>query len=157
DERTLILAGSVLHVPSGLFFNGGYARVWDGRRVDFANLFGAAQGVGLVRATTDIRGFIPVTVDYDAWNVGAGIVRSFHPIGATTFAADFGKVHIDGGAEPFYYGLGMVQNIDATATDVYMSWRRYDLDGNSVLGSAGTGPALEDTADVFTAGMRVRF
>ncbi|MGF1651437.1 MAG: porin [Hyphomicrobiaceae bacterium] len=148
DEQTLIFAGSVLHVPSGLFFNGGYARVWDGSRVDVP--IAANTAVGLGPSTFAI-------VDYDAWNVGAGIVRTFHPIGATTLAADFGKVHIDGGAEPFYYGIGMVQNIDATATDVYMSWRRYDLDGVSVTGSVPTGPALEDTADVFTMGMRVRF
>jgi hypothetical protein len=159
EVSTLATSGSILHVPTGLFFNAGYASVEDDRAfaVTAATLPTGPGVVGLpvnVGANTGTIGF--TGFDFDFWNVGAGITGKWSSLGSTTFAGDFGMVSYDGlsnftagavGDDGRYFGFGLVQNIDATATDIYLSYRNYKLDNNLGI----------DSVNVVTAGMRVKF
>jgi len=77
-----------------------------------------------------------------AWHVTAGLERKLVEYGATTFYGEFGDwkdfgTGIIGTDE--VWGLGVVQAIDAAATDLYVSYRNYDDE------------------DIFLAGARVKF
>jgi hypothetical protein len=60
-----------------------------------------------------------------------------------------------------YWGLGLVQTVDAAAMDLYLQYRRYSLDGGTFLDSTGEIPALVDVggsdASVIKGGAIIRF
>ncbi|MGE8944166.1 porin [Leptospira interrogans] len=126
-------SASTLHVPTGLFLSGGYGEI-------DSNV-----------AKNDQRGY---------WLI-AGLQKNFFGPGATTFYGEYGNVKyknptpgtvevyeetfIDGvyastgfANNPMadrlsgdYWGLGIVQTVDAAAMDLYLQYRRYSLDGIS--------------------------
>ena len=124
-------SASVMHTPTGLFVSGGYAD----------------QDSTLA---TERR---------DAYWVMAGLEKNWFGPGATTVFGEYGQSNFDVqvvGAtrtddqlDGTYWGLGVVQKIDAAATDIYLNYRNYELDG--VPGAPGG-----DT-NVIVGGMIVRF
>ena len=115
-----------------------------------------------------------VTRDADRWHVQAGIRQNFFGIGATSLYGEYGK-HNDfgvlntvstagvssvtiGGAAMVgdnlrIWGLGVVQNIDAAAMDLYLGYRNYAAEG---VTAAGVTSSL-NSIDVIAAGARIRF
>ena len=126
-------SSSTMHVPTGLFISGGYAAL------DSNALAG----------------------DRDAWWLMAGIERNFFGPGATTFYGEYGQSNFDvqvvGATRDLdqldgqYWGLGVVQKIDAAASDLYLQYRNYELDG------VAASPANSRDASVINAGMIIRF
>ena len=136
DNDVWMYSSSTMHVPTGLFISGGYA----------------ALDTDSVAANAS---------DRDAWWLMAGIERNFFGPGATTFYGEYGQSNFDVqfiGATPDldrldgqYWGLGVVQKIDAAAADLYLQYRNYDIDGvAAVVGSSRD-------ANVINAGMIIRF
>ena len=163
DKEIWMGSASVMHTPTGLFLSGGYAD----RDSDDA----------------DLR--------RDAYWLRGGIEKNFFGIGNTTLFAEYGAVDVDrkkaGGIwvkegeglkfdrdphadvlDGSYWGLGIVQNIEAAATDLYITFRRYELDGGvsttyqrpdgcSKKWCTGTATAHDRDASVINAGMLIRF
>jgi hypothetical protein len=139
--------------------------------------------------------------DADFWQVQGGITKNWFGFGNTALYAEYNRLK-DWGAEvggrsyansqtspstngftSLYnvtstdvrvYGLGVVQYIDAAATELYLGWRHFDFDINAdafcvagtpfgVIGNTGkaagtvtVGCGLE-SLDVVTGGARVKF
>ncbi len=112
DETDVFLgSGSVMHVPTGLFVSGGYG------------------DIDAPSATSSQKG----------WWLIAGIQKNYFGPGATTLYGEYGDVNFKQetiGDDPWgdkmdgnYWGLGVVQTIDAAAMDLYVQYRQYSLDG----------------------------
>jgi hypothetical protein len=141
--------------------------------------------------------------DADFWQIQGGITKNWFGWGNTALYAEYNKLR-DWGAEEGgrnytsstspasagytqvfnvtstdvqVFGLGIVQNLDAAATELYLGWRHFDVDSNNdMVCSAGapggvignTGKALGtvygaaagcqfENMDIVTAGARVKF
>ena len=125
DSETILGSASVMHTPTGLFVSGGYA-------------------------TTD---FDDNDDDKDGFWVIAGVERNYFGPGATTLFAEYSEVNYDhsnwDNQDGTYWGLGIVQKIDAAAMDLYVNFRNYDLDATSELNS--------EDANVVVGGAIIRF
>jgi hypothetical protein len=151
---------SFLHVPTGLFIQGDYI---SSRR---ANVDKAVAGEDVA--------YRPDVTASRFW-LQAGISRNWHGYGNTNLVAEFGihrkwaeanlqdhnfgsdypkgAVVLNGGDNKFY-GLGMVQNFDAAALELYSGWRHYSTDDATLLSGGST--SFKDV-DVFHSGMRIKF
>jgi len=182
---------SAMHVPTGLFVQGHY------NHADFGgNIIGAASGYWGENTTHKKPA--------DQWLIQAGISKNFFGYGNTSFygeygvANDWGADFTTGGAtlgrnfaapagttgftpvngvtstEMRMWGLGVVQNISAAATDLYLGYRHFDATINCVAADAGgnvcagAAPAVvgptpatktlpTEGIDVITMGARVLF
>ena len=157
DYRIWGLAGSLLHVPTGLFVQAEYIAA----KYTVAN--NAVAGSPLTN----------VTRDADRWHVQGGIRQNFFGIGATSLYGEYGKHNDFGvlnttdaaGVSGFntvgpittdslrIWGVGMVQQIDAAAMDLYIGYRNYKADAADAAGNAST----LNSIDVIAAGARIRF
>jgi len=129
-DHVIVGSASAKHMASGIFVN-------------------VAGGQGL-----DV-GFAPNSgLDHLTWHTQAGIEKNLFGYGALTFYGEYAAVDLGNisSAKPTMMGLGAVQAIDSAATDLYVSWRRFDLDGMNAFGG-GT----RDTGDQFMLGARVKF
>lgn len=143
-------AGSLalLHVPTGLFVQGQYAR---------SEFFNGA--------------------DARIWIVQGGISKNWFGLGNTSFYGEYGEATdyirsgpaLVGGASPAttipflagssevnFWGLGVVQNIDAAAMELYLGWRHFDT-SVSGLGGANLGANGSSDLDLVAGGARIRF
>ena len=129
---------ALMHVASGLFVQGHYARS------EFLN-----------------------GTDANFWMVQGGITKNWFGLGNTSFygeygeATDFGKAGST--AAPFvppdpltttqvdFFGLGAVQQIDAAAMEVFLGWRRFEVD--TVFGPN----VASDRLDLVHGGARIKF
>ena len=91
------------------------------------------------------------TVDANIWLVQAGITKNWFGLGNTSFYGEYGRAkdYIQSGpansttlyANPTlagilaagipqvdFYGIGVVQQIDAAAMELYLGWRRYETE-----------------------------
>jgi len=141
DVDTYIASGSVMHTPTGLFVSAGYAKSeYDGN--DFDIEFDDDDTISITN-TLDRRGF---------W-VTAGIEKNWFGVGATTLYGEYNWVEYDalqlGDVDGSYWGLGAVQKIDAAATDLYLQFRKYEMDLPFNVPF--------DEAKVVTGGMRIQF
>jgi len=137
------------------------------------------------------------------WQIQAGISKNWFGLGNTALYGEYSKMNNWGAedagrswanaatapqangitnvygvtsTEVTVWGLGMVQNIDAAATELYLGWRRFDIDTNvgttctagtpgGTIGNTGKAafPASAAYAcsfegfDIVTAGARVKF
>ncbi|MFT7575956.1 MAG: putative porin [Alphaproteobacteria bacterium] len=135
DEKTIEGSASVLHVPTGLFLNAAAGQVDD-----------ATTPTGTKMAVAGL--------DHSGWGVGGGIVSKWNSLGSTTLEvqyAEYDTARIN--VNPVMYGVGISQNIDAAAMDIYVNWQHFDCDFNC----STTNPSAKDSADYITAGARVRF
>ena len=76
-----------------------------------------------------------------------GFEQKLSDLGKTTLFAEYGRIEIKGVDD--YWGGGIVQAIDPAAMEVYLSGRKYDLDGAA--------PGVVDDATVIVGGARIRF
>jgi predicted porin len=88
------------------------------------------------------------SLDYTVAHLQGGWQKNVIGLGATTVYAEYAVMDIDGpGApDPSMFGLGVVQALDPAAMDIYMAWRRYDLDD-----------LVSSDVNTFMAGARIRF
>jgi len=167
---------ALMHVPTGLFVQGHYMAA------DF-------------KASTALSGYwghdFATKTDADQWLIQAGIAKNWTGLGNTAIYGEYSKSN-DWGAglttgrsysnatltgtttvngvtdtELTVWGLGVVQNLDAAATELYLGWRRFEADitctGSLVAGSctdpAGSGTTKLSTqdADFVFGGARVKF
>jgi len=150
---------SLMHAPSGLFAQGHYTKL----------SVGAQNGTGGYDADKDAT----------RWDIQAGIAKNWFGFGNTVLYGEYGK-HKDfkfsgdlydcnaqagglggpctglaapanvKGDELKFFGLGVVQNIDAAAMELYLSWRRLEAkDPNNAA-------SLQDL-DIVLGGARVKF
>lgn len=124
------------HVPSGLFLYGAYGREYNS-------------------VTASTRGFGRLNPDGENWYVKAGIKRRWLSHGDTAIYGEYGNNDdkmtaglFDAGvssSELEQYGVGVVQNIDAAAMQMWLAWRHYEGDVNcnsnlnGATGCAGAG------------------
>ncbi|MGF1650297.1 MAG: porin [Hyphomicrobiaceae bacterium] len=141
-------SSSIIHDPTGLFFTQAFVhRMFDGNRLSGGNL-----------------------PDLNHYYARTGIVGSWFPIGKTTLYGEFANSEdgLTGRAEAGFaevtssraqvFGIGILQNIPAAATDLYLSYRHWELDASGVdaLGGARRNGSFEDV-DLIYAGALVRF
>jgi len=110
DCRSLGASGSLMHVPSGLYFASAFG--WN--KDELAS--GGDENFG--------------------WHVTAGINRKFSPLGKTNFWMMYtmNEREIDADSSLDVYGLGVEQKIDAAAMDVYFWYKRMEAEVNDAEG-----------------------
>ncbi len=123
------LGGYVEHTSSGLFFYGAYATADN-------------------ETTASFRGAGQTNPDGDMFYLKAGLKRKVFAIGSTTFYGEYGQKDdaftagmYDAGVnntELDHYGVGIVQNVDAAAMQLWVAWRHYDGDVNCLDQAVGS-------------------
>lgn len=126
DTTVLSGSASIMHVPTGLFLNGAYGDVDDDNTARHGGVVGD---------------------DMTGWGISGGIAQKFNSLGKTSFEVRYTQFDHDSGRNPFSYGVGVSQNIDAAAMDIYALFEHYDTDAGGAA----------DDVNVATFGMRVRF
>ncbi len=136
-------SASVLHVASGLYLTGAYVN----------------------------QSFDVAVSDTTYWYLQGGISQNWTGMGKTVLYGEYGRfdnggvgvnpgaggVTIDG-SEVTFWGLGVVQHIDAAAMELYLAYRRYDASINTASGTFDGLPDGDmDALSVITAGARIRF
>ena len=127
---------ALMHVASGLFAQGHYAR---------SEFFNGEEGT--------------------FWLVQGGITKNWFGLGNTSLYGEYGVAedYAKAGAliaglpgatsEVTFFGVGVVQQIDAAAMEVFLGWRRFETEVGGVHPDAGTGSDL----DLVHGGARIRF
>ena len=138
--------------------------------------------------------------DADFWQIQGGITKNWFGYGNTAFYGEYNQLHNFGaeiGGRSFasnstapqsngftnvfnvthtdvqVWGLGLVQNIDAAATELYLGWRHFDISTNSdmtcvagapggIVGNTGKAPGTTyfcqfENFDTVVGGARVKF
>jgi hypothetical protein len=133
---------AVMHVPTGLFIQGDYQH--SERAASLAFLFTR-------------RGFGPDSEMFN-WDLQWGISRNWIGLGNTAIYGEYGQQNdwsqdsnpitdpaqfLEAGfdSDVRFWGVGVVQNIDAAAMNVYVGWRHFEADA---IGCASTGAASLD-------------
>ena len=120
-------AGSLalMHTASGLFVQGHYA------------------------TTEWLNG-----TDSKFWMIQGGITKNWFGLGNTSFYGEYGNAEdyakatgIANTSNVDFYGVGVVQQIDAAAMEMFLGWRRFETERN--------GAALD--LDLVHGGARIRF
>jgi hypothetical protein len=116
------------HVASGLWVYGAY-------------------GVEDNGTTAAKRGNGKISPEGDFYYLKAGLKRKHFAIGSTTLYGEYGRKNdtfdqrmFDAGVtgtDMDHYGVGIVQNVDAAAMQVWLSWRHYEGDVSCNSGLAG--------------------
>ncbi|MGD9671015.1 MAG: porin [Hyphomicrobiaceae bacterium] len=139
--------GGLMHVPTGLFAEGGYGVRWDNN----------------------------VAPGYDdsstQWFVVAGIEQKFFPLGKTTIWGEYQRWDVGmtqsgwnapGSEDPYdsaklrAWGFGINQQIDAAAMDIYLFYRNYDGSNRYDDGEDVTNRNYKSFQQI-TAGGRIQF
>ncbi len=133
DLRKWQGSASVLHVATGLFLTGAYVnQSYNGTSGELK--FDAIAGAN--------------RPDTEMWYLLGGITRNWTGLGNTALYGEYGR--FEGGAdgllvrrassssntEVSFWGIGVVQHIDAAAMEVYLSYRNF---ANSFVDDAGLG------------------
>jgi len=156
---------SLLHVPSGLFAQGHYMAA------EFScNGTGAAAQSGYWGQAVDCK------KDANQWLVQAGITKNWFGPGNTAlfgeyskstdwgavkgagrgFAGQAGSVDVLGvtDTELTVWGIGITQNIDAAATELYLNYRHFSAD---IKNNGGQTTLPTEDFDAVIGGARVKF
>ena len=123
----------VQHVPTGLFLYGAYGKEYgDVNYTSAASILGFANGTARWDA------------DGDHWYVKAGVRQKWTPLGATVLYGEYGQMNDMFGpsltndpnstSELTKWGLGVVQEIDAAAMSLWLSYRNYEGDAHDSNG-----------------------
>ncbi len=141
DTEVFTLAGSIMHVPTGIFANVTYTQE------DIDRLAGGALVPAGFESTPD------------SIYIKAGIKQKWNSLGATAIYGEWGQYNdqyslalFNNGvtsSEVTRYGAAIHQWIDAAAMQVYAKWNtfEYDVDGTSALATSN----IEDMTE-FTVG-----
>ena len=139
-------AGTVQHVPTGLYVYGGYGQ-----------------------QNNDLFDSIGRDGENSTWFVQAGIERKWFPIGKTTAFGEYRKDEsgftdsaftvggVNQGAalssELDFWAAGVVQNIESAAMDLYVIYRHSEGD----VETSGAGKISLDDLDMVITGARIQF
>jgi hypothetical protein len=151
DYRSWGGALSLMHVPTGLFIQGEY--------------------ISSKKAVQDSSGAHGPDASAHRWHLQAGVSQNWFGIGNTSLYGEYGKANdfntlnswtAAGGSsfagqtsdEMRIWGIGVVQNIDAAAMQLYLGYRNYAFEDNSTATIAAGGL---NSIDVVAAGARIRF
>jgi hypothetical protein len=159
DLRKWQGSASVLHVASGLYLTGAYVnQSYNGDSAGEVNSF---TGGGLVAG--DNR------PDTTFWYLQGGVSQNWTGMGKTVVYGEYGRFNdgADGlttvggdsifNSEVSFFGLGVVQHIDAAAMEVFLAYRQYQASFDSLAGAPfGTGGDMDDLS-IIMGGARVRF
>lgn len=128
-EEEIGASASISHTPTGIYLSGSYGEL---------ELDDETSG-------TDT-----------SWYVQGGIDTKFVSYGTTNLWAMYGvserEIGFDGELE--YYGVGISQNIDAAALELYAYYKHFDAD--SAAGEAEA-QAIDDSLDVVMVGAMIKF
>ena len=103
ETTTLTGSASLMHTPTGLFLNGAYGK-----------------------ADVDVNSS---SIDVTAWHIMGGIERKWWSIGKTTLYGEYASLDIgEMEVTPTLWGVGFIQEVEAAATDFYVTARVHDLD-----------------------------
>jgi hypothetical protein len=144
DYTSWGLSGSLMHVATGLFVQGFYMESESAAPLT-AGGFGPSQKA-------------------DMFHIQAGVARNFFGLGKTVLYAEYAKFDdwrqmnnitsagpVAGASDSMkLWGLGVVQNIDAAAMELYLGYRNYSASDSAVA------QGIKDI-DVVAAGTRIRF
>jgi predicted porin len=138
-------SASVLHVKTGLYLNGAFVDK-DNNNGDPNTRLYYVQG-GIAKNWTGLGN----TVVYGEYaKVTDGLI-------ATAAQDVLGTGDSVTGSEATVWGFGVVQHIDAAAMEVFLSYRRFSAEFESLPGGGfGTGASFNDM-DVVMGGARIRF
>lgn len=164
DCHQIGLSGSIMHVATGLYIHGAYGELTDenrralfGRNVKDTDDHWYVQG-GIEQKFFGL-GKTTILGEYFQGNAGAGMTAGLRRdvLAADTINLSGADAQI-GSTELEFWGVGIVQNIEAAAMDLYLGYRSYSADVKLVngLGDAVDGRSLEDFQMV-TAGAIIRF
>jgi hypothetical protein len=146
DANTTNFSASVLHTGSGLFLQGSHLR--------FERANTVAAGAGTDTGTL--------------WHIQGGIAKNWTGLGNTAIYGEYARGEdlqaafsnstlLNAASSNTYdlWGIGLVQNIDAAAMEIYVAFRNHSL---SRIGTAGAeqGLAVDDIQTVI-GGMRIGF
>ena len=142
---------AVMHVPSGLFVQGHYAQA------EFFN--GADANIWLVQAGITKNWFgLGNTSIYGEYGEAQDYIKSGPANNATLYPnPTVAGIFAGASSQVDFYGIGIVQQIDAAAMELYLGWRRFESD-ISGLGAGVTG--FRDGSsdlDLVNGGARIRF
>jgi hypothetical protein len=152
---------AVMHVPSGIFVQGQYMEADFGNGTssaywnDFAghrdSKFWQVQA-GISKNWTGL-GNTSIYGEYnklDNWGAGVGAGKNW------TAAAGNGFTNVNGvtDSEVTIWGVGIVQNLDAAATELYLGWRHYSAD---IVDNGGATTLDTEDLDIVMGGARVKF
>jgi Gram-negative porin len=132
-------AGTIMHAPTGLYVYGGYgATTLDLKATQIA-------------ANKDDQS--------EAWFIQAGIEQKFNSLGKTTLFGEYrndtaGLSSKADASDLDFWALGIVQNIDAAAMDLYVIYR--NSEGEFIAPGAAAATSL-DSLDMVIAGGRIQF
>jgi len=158
---------SVLHVPTGLFAHGFYNTYTRGHDL-YVTATGAASAYNTNGTTSDTA---------RQWMLQAGITKNWFGVGNTSLYGEYGRVQngfntfgLERAADTLVtgvaggtaytgdvtslnmYGLGIVQNLDAAATELYAGYRNFSLTSGNCSTAGGC-----QAIGMFTAGARIKF
>jgi hypothetical protein len=156
DLRKWQGSASVLHVASGLYLTGAYARQsYHGDSPDELIQFGAALG--------DNR------PDTTMWYLQGGVSQNWTGMGKTVVYGEYGRFNdgaaglLTGGGDSIisselnFFGVGVVQHIDAAAMELFLAYRQYQASLDSLAGAPWNGGGDLDDLSVVMGGARIRF
>jgi hypothetical protein len=172
-------SASILHVPSGLYLSGGGAQINDNNLQIYANLISTNVAAGGPRqfdgnhsmwwiqggwqAKLNPLGSTIFWTQYQNYDTGFGVAASvgqtvgagdvINPLGATAFIS---------GSQTSIWSLGVTQNIDAAAMQLYLGYHNYSVDAVLLSQSAtatnqrSRSNPIDDMSLVYT-GATIRF
>ena len=166
DSDYFQIGGYIQHVPTGLFVYGAYGREYN----DADNVTTVAFSVGgFPLGGIDIA---HNAHDNDHWYVKAGVRRRFTDLGHTVIYGEYGQYNnmyhpaldvlelfpgVNVSSEMTSWGVGLVQEVDAAAMSLWLTYRNYSADLDVSL--AGVGSLNVDFEDlhIVKAGALINF
>lgn len=150
DVEIFNVAGAIMHMPTGLFFNFDYV-------TEFVDTIGGVKAGNLVNAFAPTARFED---NPESFYLKAGIKQTWNSLGATAVFADY-AIYRDRydpllfasgvtGSEIKRWGVGVHQWIDAAVMQVYAKYTHMEFDVDAVDGSTASplSDGIEDWDEV---------
>ncbi|MGQ0456933.1 MAG: porin [Hyphomicrobium sp.] len=155
DAQALQIGAYIQHIESGLFVYGAYGR-------EYIDTLVLANG-------NDVSD----KPEGDNFYIKAGLRAKHNALGHTVYFGEYGENddRISGGffeqfelagltgvsTEQQQYGLGIVQEIDAAAMSIWLSWRHYEAELSATDALGNRGSVDLDDLDIIKAGALINF
>ena len=157
DQRKLQGSASILHVASGLFVSGSYVNL----------SFHGSGTADICDALSSCAG--SNRPDVTMWYLLGGISKNWTGLGNTVVYGEYGNVQ-DGAAgrnfgtgfdiintsDATMWGVGVVQNIDAAAMELYLAYKRFTGEMTGLPAGDFGNTSVEDFSMVM-GGARIKF
>jgi hypothetical protein len=139
-------SASLLHVPTGLYVSGGGGQMEDNNLQTYANLVstnvaagGSRQGLDNKHSTWWVQagwnaklnslGSTIFWGQYQAYDTGFGVFSSVaQTVSSTDVLNSIGATSFMSGSQTSIWSLGVTQNIDAAAMQLYLGYHNYSTD-----------------------------